>query len=255
MTAEAAPPRRLWLFWGFIVLMLALSGLFVGLGWWQVNRLAEKEALIALVEERMRQPPQALPPVGEWVGFDAAVFDYRPVTLTGRYISEQSVLVFTSLVDQQGQYSGPGYWVMTPLRLTDGGVIWINRGFVPQQLSATFLNGGSTPRGEVTLTGIARAPEEASGFTPGPDAARRIEWVRDPARLAALADPSLQPVAPIYVDLPAGDTGALPQGGETRVSFPNNHFGYALTWFGFAALTPVLLIFWILRQRKPRSLQ
>ena len=34
------------------------------------------------------------------------------------------------------------------------------------------------------------------------------------------------------------------------MSFPNNHFGYALTWFGFALLTPILLSIWLVRQRR-----
>jgi surfeit locus 1 family protein len=43
-------------------------------------------------------------------------------------------------------------------------------------------------------------------------------------------------VAPYLIDaafdpsLPNG----LPQGGETIIDFPNNHLGYALTWFGLA---------------------
>ena len=45
----------------------------------------------------------------------------------------------------------------------------------------------------------------------------------------------------------------LPQGGETVIEFPNNHLGYAITWFGFAILTPILLAFWISRQRKGRG--
>jgi surfeit locus 1 family protein len=58
-------------------------------------------------------------------------------------------------------------------------------------------------------------------------------------------------VAPLYVDLPAGPAGALPQGGETVVDFPNNHLGYAITWFGFAILTPLLLAGWIYKQFRP----
>ena len=63
-------------------------------------------------------------------------------------------------------------------------------------------------------------------------------------RLTALADPALAPFAPIYLDLPAGEPGALPQGGETRLSFPNNHLGYAITWYGLAcALVGVFAVF------------
>ena len=60
------------------------------------------------------------------------------------------------------------------------------------------------------------------------------------------------PVLALTLDLPAGAPGELPQGGETTVDFPNNHFGYALTWFGFALLTPGLLAFWIWRQVRPK---
>lgn len=258
MNAAAPAPlvmRRQWLAWGFVVLMLALTVLFAALGWWQLNRLGEKDALTATVAERLNLEPRPLPPVAEWVGFDAEVFNYRPVRLSGTFAPDQSVLVFTSLSDPKGRYGGPGYWVMSPLVLDGGGVVWVNRGFVPDSRAQAFAAGGPATEGAVTLTGIARAPEEAGSFTPGPDAAKRVEWVRDPVRLSALADPALVPTAPVYVDLPAGEAGALPQGGETVVSFPNNHLGYAITWFGFAILTPILLVVWLFRQRQPQSLQ
>jgi surfeit locus 1 family protein len=251
LSAGVAPPGATsrWLFWGFIALMLALTGLFVALGLWQVQRLGEKEALIATVDTRLDAEPIALPPATEWVGFDPEVYDFRPVTVTGTFIGDQSVLVFTSLDQARGQYSGPGYWVMTPLALETGGTIFINRGFVPERLAEAFAAGGGAPAGVVTLIGIGRKSEEASAFTPAADPQRRIEWVRNTARLAAMVDQSLSPIADIYIDLPAGEAGALPQGGETRVEFPNNHFGYALTWFGFALLTPIMLLVWIWRQR------
>ena len=92
--------------------------------------------------------------------------------------------------------------------------------------------------------------EVCCAFTPGPDKTGRIEWVRDPARLASLAGVS-GTVLGMTIDAPATAPGALPQGGETTVDFPNNHFGYALTWFGFAILTPCLLAFWVWRQLRP----
>jgi surfeit locus 1 family protein len=76
--------------------------------------------------------------------------------------------------------------------------------------------------------------------------------VRDPQRLGALVDPALAPFAPFYVDLPAGPAGTLPQGGETVISFPNNHLGYAMTWYGFAIITPIMLAVWLRRQSRPR---
>jgi len=246
-----ARPRLRWMFWLFIALMVALTGLFVALGLWQVQRLAEKEALMANVASRLDLAPVPLPPAGEWAAFDPEVFDYRPVSIAGRYADAGTALVFTSLVNPRGPLSGPGYWVMTPFALDGGGTVFVNRGFVPERMGESFARGGAVPGGPLVLTGIARASEAATSFTPAPDIANHIEWVRDTARLADLAGVAAGPVAPVYVDLPAGDPGALPQGGETVMSFPNNHLGYALTWFGFALITPVLLGFWIWRQLRP----
>lgn len=234
----------------FVVLMLALTALFAGLALWQWQRLAEKQALIASVESRLTLPPVHLPAVSEWEATGAEFYDYRPLTISGTYVPEGTVLVFTSLATAKGQHSGPGYWVMTPFAADGGGTLFVNRGFVPQASGPAFAAGGATPSGTVTLTGIGRASERAGSFTPGTDVENRVEWVRDVERLARLAGPAAPPFAPVYLDLPAGDPGALPQGGETVVEFPNNHLGYALTWFGFALLTPVMLAFWLLRQRR-----
>ncbi len=250
--AEQPAGRRLGMLGksAFVVLMLALTALFVGLGTWQLQRLAEKEALMAAVAERMDAAPVPLPPVAEWVGFDPEVYNYRPVTVTGRYVNNGTILVFTSLSEPRGRYSGAGYWVMTPLALNGGGTVFINRGFVPQQMAPSYAEGGAGADEDVTLTGMARISEGVSAFTPVPDGEERIDYVRDVDRLAALSDPSLAPFAPVYIDLPAGPAGALPQGGETTLSFPNNHLGYAITWFGFAIITPVMLVVWLVRQRR-----
>ena len=44
------------------------------------------------------------------------------------------------------------------------------------------------------------------------------------------------PLAPFTIDLawPFTPPGGLPQAGETRIRFVNNHLSYALTWYGLA---------------------
>ena len=96
--------RQRGLFWGFIAFMLVLMELFVALGTWQVERLGEKERLIADVAARMDLPTAELPPAAEWSAFDAEAWNFRPVRLAGTWLPEKTVLVFTSLVDQRGQY-------------------------------------------------------------------------------------------------------------------------------------------------------
>lgn len=236
-------------FWAFIVLMLALTALWVSLGVWQVQRLQWKEGLIAEVNARLTLPPVDLPPEAQWPGLDADSWNFRPVKASGTLRNDEAVLIFTSLPDPKGHYSGAGYWVMAPLELATGGTVFINRGFVPQAQGPQFLNGAPAP---ADITGVALAAEAAGMFTPAPDPAQHIDWVRDPARLASM-DKIAGTVLGLTIDLPAGSPGSLPQGGETTVDFPNNHLGYAVTWFGLALLTPALLAYWVRRQLRPRA--
>jgi len=241
--------------WVFAALMLVLAAVCVFLGNWQMQRLAEKEALIAAVDARLTAAPVPVPGPESWSTLDPQTIVYQPVTLTGAYRYTQTSTVFTSLASAKGQHSGPGYWVMTPFELQGGGTVFVNRGFVPQQYQEASALGdlhGEDP-GIVTITGVVRTPEQADFMTPEADTSNRIEWVRDPLRLAQLADPALAPIAPFYIDLPAGAPGDLPQAGETVVTFPNNHFGYALTWYGFAIVAVVMLGFWLFRQSRQPS--
>jgi surfeit locus 1 family protein len=241
-----------WVHWFFIAVMLALTALFAVLGVWQLQRLGEKEALIAAVAARLDRAPTAFPSasLGEP---EIDNFDFAPVTLTGRFVPEQTVLVFTSLGDEaRGRFRGPGYWVMTPFALQGGGSAFVNRGFVPQTEATAYLDDTALSPSEQTITGIARKSERIGSFTPETDKSNRIEWVRNTERLAALADPALAPVSQLYVDLPAGEPGTLPQGGETVVEFPNSHLEYAGTWFCLAAVTPIMLAIWVRRQRRAK---
>jgi len=242
-----------WTDWLFTALMLVLAGTCLFLGQWQMQRLGEKEALIAAVDARLDAEPVPVPPAGEWNGLDMDAWNFQPVSLAGTYRYTQTLTVFTSLADARGPYSGPGYWVVTPFELAAGGTVFVNRGFIPEQYQEAAVMGdlhGDDP-GIVTIIGLFRPGEEPGFMVPEPNMSARIEWVRNPERMAAMVDPALAPVAPFYVDLLAGAPGDLPQGGETVVSFPNNHFGYALTWYGFAIVAVVMLGFWLWRQTRP----
>jgi surfeit locus 1 family protein len=234
----------------FVVLMLALAATCAWLGNWQMQRLAEKEALIAAVDARLDAAPVPVPDASQWANLDIEALNFQPVSLTGSFRYNQTVTVFTSLLNGRGPASGPGFWVVTPFVLTDGGTVFVNRGFIPEQVQETAVTDGYAGGEQVTISGLFRPAEKAGMVTPGPNTSDRIEWVRDPERLAAMVDPALAPFAPFYVDLPAGAPGELPQGGETVVEFPNNHLGYAYTWYGFAIVAVIMLGYWIVRERR-----
>jgi surfeit locus 1 family protein len=122
-------------------------------------------------------------------------------------------------------------------------VVLVNRGFVPLDRADPATGREGNPEGEVEVTGLLREPEPRNAFTPADDAAKRLFFVRDPGPIAEAL--GVAPAAPFTIDADAGpNPGGLPQGGETRLAFPNRHLEYALTWYGLAgALLAVFMAF------------
>jgi surfeit locus 1 family protein len=79
-----------------------------------------------------------------------------------------------------------------------------------------------------------RAPEARPNFVPGNEPGAERWFVRDLGEMVRAR--GLERAAPFYVDADgAPNPGGWPRGGQTRLSLPNNHLGYAITWFGIAA--------------------
>jgi surfeit locus 1 family protein len=204
----------------------------IGLGTWQVERKAWKENLIATVTERFAAAPSALPPPSEWPRLDPATDEYRRVRFDAVLVNDKEALVFTTGSSLRGGDIGPGYWVFTPARVS-GGLVIVNRGFVPEQRKdpATRPQGQTAGPGEIV--GVMRWPEPPGVFTPAAEPAKNLWFARDPAAIAEAK--GLGPVAPFYVEQEAPPApGGLPQVGKLQPNFPNNHLGYALTWYGLA---------------------
>jgi len=146
-------------------------------------------------------------------------------------------LVFTSLPDPKGRFSGPGFWIVTPFAITDGGTVLVNRGFSPQGRELPAARGEPLSGTAVSVVGLMRANEERGVFTPSDRPEDNIFYARNIADLA-VAKVLPKPVAPFTIDLIASETpaGGLPQAGETRMTFTNNHLQYAVTWYGLAVV-------------------
>jgi len=216
------------------VLSLAALAVLIGLGNWQMQRLAWKESLIASIAERVSQAPQPLPEPGAWTKLDISQIEYRPFFVSGRFRHENEVQVYTVLSEPKGSFFGAGYWILTPLELDSGAVVIVNRGFVPQELKTPASRSEVQVSGRVPVTGLLRAPEQANFFTPENDIARGAWYRREPDAIARAF--GLKNVAPFMLDA-TGEyrPGMLPQPNETKLTFVNNHLGYALTWYGLAA--------------------
>lgn len=222
---------------------LALTGVFLGLGTWQVERRVWKLALIDRVEARIHAEPVAAPGPEEWAGLTAASAEYRRVRLTGRFAHDRATLV------QALSERGAGFWVLVPLVTDRGFTVLVNRGFVPTEARERSARAAGEPEGEVTLTGLLRLSEPGGGFLRRNDPAADRWYSRDVAAIAtARGIDGSTAVAPYFVDADAApNPGGLPMGGLTVVAFHNNHLVYALTWYALALMTAGALIF-VLRQ-------
>jgi len=59
-------------------------------------------------------------------------------------------------------------------------------------------------------------------------------------------------VAPFYIEQEGPvPSGGLPRPGRLTVKLRNDHFGYALTWFGLAAVLVITFGFWLRSRRGP----
>jgi surfeit locus 1 family protein len=201
-------------------LLLALG--FASLAGWQWQRLQWKEALIARVTAQLTETPAVLPDPADWPLLDRRLDEYRPLRLQGRWLadSEQQVLASTEL--------GRGHWVMTALALEDGGLVWVNRGFVDEAHRAAAAHSAPPDLQALPRTGLLRFPERA--WLPGLDHA-----VRDPQRLSADAGLRSDRTAPFFVDLRTTEVELTwPRAGLTMLQFSNHHLGYAATWVALA---------------------
>ena len=204
--------------------------ILLGLGFWQLARKGEKEALIARIVERSRaEPPAAPPPFDAW---DRPADEFRRVRASGTLLHDKETLVHGLAPGEPGR-ALQGFYVLTPLARPDGTTILINRGFVPTELRNPRDRAAGQVPGETTVTGMLRGSEARGMFVPESDPARDAWFVRDIPGIGAAR--GLSGLAPYLIEADATpNPGGWPRGGQLRVDLPNNHLQYAFTWFGIA---------------------
>jgi len=72
----------------FAGVMLMAALLFAMLGFWQMERKAWKEELIASSEARANAAPVAVSELGAWESLDVDTIDFQPVTMTGQFLDQ-----------------------------------------------------------------------------------------------------------------------------------------------------------------------
>lgn len=218
---------------------LAVMAILLGLGFWQLDRLGQKRDLILKIAERAISEPVPAPGFSEPGDID---FEFRRATATGTFRHDLEIPVYAI-----GPGGAPGYRIYTPLERNSGGVILVNRGWVPTALKGRALRAEGLPPGVVTVVGILRHPGAKARFTPE-NQPQTNAWFWLDLDLAADAR-GLENLTYYFIEAAADpDSPGPPRGATNVVYIANNHLGYMLTWFSLALALAVIFAIFHLRK-------
>ncbi len=217
------------------------------LGVWQIHRGDDKKAL-----DRQYAAAALLPPVElQAATAPLAGLAASAVTVHGEYLADRQMLL-----DGQGHGETSGYDVWTPLRLADGGLVIVNRGWVGEGPDRRALAPLNTPAGEVTVRGLWRALPEPGLRLGGEACAPPASWplaVEYPtaADLRCFYGEPVLAAGELLLD-PAEPGGYVREWNLAMPGFPpERHYAYALQWFAFA-LTLLGIFIKLNLKRTPR---
>ncbi|MEZ5383250.1 MAG: SURF1 family protein [Microthrixaceae bacterium] len=250
MTADYRFARRPW--WIVLhVLVLVAVLVMVRLGFWQLDRLHEKQDLADTLAAREREPSVAIDTLVEPADSTEAAdeLSYRNVTATGEYLADEEVLIAN-----RTQGGLPGYWVVTPLRLSGDEAVAVLRGFVPLAVGdeGVPVPAAAPPAGPVSVTGWVQSTAERGLLGGSDDRPGTLERYNrlDLERLAEQVSVPLDPVALVATGQePATDGDALQEVPRPEPDL-GPHAGYAGQWFLFALVFAVGYPLFLRRQAR-----
>ena len=231
---------------GLTVAVAIAFAILAALGTWQVQRLHWKEALLARVAALRTAPAQPLGPVLARIAAGADLDDTR-------VSADCSGLAAAPFVELYSIHDGQAGWrLLSPCRVAAGGFesVLVDRGFVPDTVKERPpVDPASTAA--VRLVGVLHAAGRGNPFSP-PNSAGRWYRADVPAMASALKAPR---PAPLVLIAERADPPDAPMLVAAPVSsdIPNNHLGYAITWYGLAAALLGVYAAMLRRAFRPRN--
>jgi len=218
----------------FTIGILAVMALMLFAARWQWHRYEFKRDRNAAVVQRTKEPEVAVTALLKLGAPFTAVKpdEWRTVTATGTYEADQQVIIRDRSQNGQG-----GSHVVTPLLLSDGSVLLVNRGFIDIRVATP----PAPATGPVTVLGRLRPTQTRGSIGPRDPATGHLDaLVRlDVARLAQQIP---QPVLPGYVELIAQQP-SLTASDPAPIPLPDNdngpHLSYMVQWIIFTICAAV----------------
>jgi cytochrome oxidase assembly protein ShyY1 len=215
-----------------MLVAIAVAGVCVPLGFWQLSRLHERNAFEAAVRAGLASTPQPIASVLTSSDVDVDAVRYLRVEATGTFDPEREVILYG-----RGLGEREGHHVLTPLVMADGVAIVVDRGWVPFEDDTPPVAEATPPRGEVTVTGVL-IPSE--GGLPGDGGGPPVEQLTH-ANLAQLAAQLPYRIEPVWLLLQrqSPPSASLPTPAPFVLPGAPPHLSYAIQWFVFATIAVV----------------
>jgi surfeit locus 1 family protein len=233
--------RRWW--WSTLLVLLGMAVL-ARLGFWQLDRLAQRRARNAEIAQQLALPPLSL--TGAVLPDDLTSIKYRRVTALGTFdYSHQMGLKL------QNWMGAPGIHLITPLVIEGTSqAVLVDRGWIPIEQAAPENWSQFDEIGPVTVTGFTKLsqtlPARTDNAAQASSAEPQLEWYR--VDIGAMQSQMPYKLLPIYVlQSPAGDANAnLPYRVEPEFDLSDGpHLGYAIQWYIFSLILGTMYVFYV----------
>ncbi|VDO42203.1 unnamed protein product [Onchocerca flexuosa] len=131
-------------------------------------------------------------------------------------------------------FGSSGAQVITPFKLhPSGNIILVNRGWVPPQRITPESRPQGQVQGQVTFNAVVRHTEKRPSFIRRNDPDKGLWFYTDIEQMA-----KKHGTLPVLVDACyESSIEGGPIGGQTRVTYRNDHMMYACFWFSIGAAT------------------
>jgi surfeit locus 1 family protein len=212
------------------------------LGFWQLDRAHQKEALQAQYE-RMRAAP-----VLELGGAHTQAERYRRVAVSGEFDTQHEILL-----DNQVHQGMAGYHVLTPLRIAAGDkLVMVNRGWIGRIKEYPSIPDIPSELGTITITGITDRADR-SLIELSADTVQGNVWQNFTARrFRERTGIELLNFVILQQDPPGNALVRVKAEPEFTIL---RHYGYAFQWFALAATALTLYVVFTYKHARARRSQ
>jgi surfeit locus 1 family protein len=230
--------------WIVLFAAIATCAITARLGFWQLDRAAQKTTLQAARDAQGRMPALSTTELADAPDTAARQW-YRKAAVEGRWIDAESVYL-----ENRTMNGRPGFFVVTPLMLGDGRAVLVQRGWLPRNANdRSAIAPYRTDPGLVRVTGRI-APNLSRLYELGSAASGAIRQNLDPFDYAREIRRSLLPLVIVQDDAGDASPDGLGRQWPEPASDVHKHYGYALQWFGLSTLVIVLYVwFQVIRPR------